>query len=117
MVVSELSPQPARTASFKLRDRPGRLAGVRLVQEIGLPEPLELTRSRGVWRLDVGLPGVPRMESLFEVRDGHGARPPITDPANARRAPGAFGEKSVLELAGYEPPVWLAREPVEMAVS
>jgi len=117
MVVSELSPQPARTASFELRDRPGRLAGVRLVQEIGLPEPLEFTRSRGVWRLDVELPDVHRMEYLFEIRDGHGARTTIIDPANARRAPGAFGEKSVLELAGYEPPVWLAREPVEMAVS
>jgi enterochelin esterase family protein len=37
----------------------------------------------------------------------------VTDPANPRRAPGAFGEKSVLELDGYEPPAWLAAAPVE----
>ena len=29
------------------------------------------------------------------------------DPGNPQRAPGAFGEKSVLELPGYEPPAWL----------
>ena len=33
----------------------------------------------------------------------------ICDPANPQRAPGGFGEKSVLELAGYRPPEWLDR--------
>ena len=33
----------------------------------------------------------------------------VTDPANPRRVPGAFGEKSVLEFPGYQPPAWLAR--------
>ena len=32
----------------------------------------------------------------------------VCDPGNPLRAPGAFGEKSVLLLAGYEPPAWLA---------
>jgi enterochelin esterase family protein len=36
----------------------------------------------------------------------------VLDPANPRRAPGAFGEKSVLELAGYAPPAWLDEEGV-----
>src|SRR5206468_7232230 len=92
-----------RTATFQLADRPGRLAGVRLAQEIGLGEPLDFVRTGGVWRLDVELPDVLRMEYLFEIRNGHGARSTIPDPANPRRAPGAFGEKSVLELDGYEP--------------
>ena len=32
----------------------------------------------------------------------------VCDPANPLRAPGAFGDKSVLEFAGYRPPAWLA---------
>ena len=31
----------------------------------------------------------------------------MLDPGNPQRAPGAFGEKSVLLLPGYEPPAWL----------
>ncbi|HZC72334.1 MAG TPA: alpha/beta hydrolase-fold protein [Jatrophihabitans sp.] len=100
-------------AVFELIDRPGRLAGVRLVQEIGLAGPLEFARTRGSWRLEVDLPDVRRMEYLFEIRDRHGARMTVLDPANPRRAAGAFGEKSVLELAGYAPPAWLARTPIE----
>lgn len=99
--------------TFDLVDRPGRLAGVRLQQDIGLTGPLEFVRTRGVWRLDVELPDVDRMEYLFEVRDHNGAHMTITDPANPRRAPGAFGEKSVLELDGYQPPSWLATTPGE----
>lgn len=98
--------------TFELVDRPGRLAGVRLVQEIGLASPLDFVRTRGVWRLRVGLPDVHRMEYLFEIRDHHGDRMTINDPANPLRAPGAFGEKSVLELDGYAPPAWLVATPV-----
>lgn len=94
--------------TFELVDRPHRLAGVRLVQEIGLAPPLDFIRTRGAWRLRVDLPDVHRMEYLFEIRDHHGDRTTITDPANPRRAPGAFGEKSVLELGDYTPPAWLA---------
>lgn len=100
-------PQPTR-ATFELTDRSGRLAGVRLVQEIGLDGPLDFTGARGLWRLNVELPAVQRMEYLFEIRDHHGARTTIPDPANPLRAPGAFGEKSVLELDGYRAPAWLA---------
>lgn len=103
--------------TFELVDRPGRLAGVRLQQEIGLAGPLDLVRTRGVWRLTVELPDVHRMEYLFEVRDHNGAHMTIPDPANPRRAPGAFGEKSVLELDGYEPPAWLTGTPVESTES
>jgi enterochelin esterase family protein len=99
--------------TFELVDRRGRLAGVRLQQEIGLTGSLDFVRAHGVWRLDITLPDVDRMEYLFEVRDHNGVQMTITDPANPRRAPGAFGEKSVLELDGYRPPDWLAHTPVE----
>jgi enterochelin esterase family protein len=52
------------------------------------------------------------MEYLFEVTDRHGTRT-ITDPANPLRAPGAFGEKSVLELDGYVAPAWLDAPTVD----
>ncbi|MDT4916679.1 MAG: hypothetical protein QOH89_1379 [Pseudonocardiales bacterium] len=100
-----------RTATFELADRSGRLAGVRLQQEIGLKAPLDFARSGGVWRLTLGLPEVDRLEYLFDVRDHNGAQRTITDPANPLRAPGAFGDKSVLELAGYRAPAWLAAAP------
>jgi enterochelin esterase family protein len=97
---------------FELADRRRRLAGVRLIQEIGQPGPLDFARVTGAWRLSLPLPEVDRMEYLFEVRDHHGHRTTITDPGNPRRAPGAFGEKSVLEFAAYHPPPWLLADAV-----
>ena len=35
----------------------------------------------------------------------------VLDPANPLRAPGAFGERSVIEFPDYEPPAWLTAEP------
>ena len=49
------------------------------------------------------------MEYLFQVIDPDGTNRWVTDPANPLRVPGAFGEKSVLEFSGYQPPAWLAR--------
>jgi enterochelin esterase family protein len=40
------------------------------------------------------------MEYLFQVTDADGTTRFVTDPANPRRVPGAFGEKSVLEFRG-----------------
>lgn len=104
--------QPRET-TFELVDRSHRLSGVRLQQEIGLTGALDFVRTRGTWRLTIQVPEVDRMEYLFEVRDSNGARMTIPDPANPLRAPGAFGEKSVLEFDGYEPPGWLAAVPIE----
>ena len=83
-------------------------------------EPPEFRR-RGrslTWELRLPRPvGVDRVEYLLELARADGATELIPDPANPRRAPGPFGEKSVLELPGYEPPVWLDEEveagPVE----
>jgi enterochelin esterase family protein len=86
------------------------LAGVRLVQEVGLPGDLEFTYddAERAWRLD--LPPVPvwRLEYLLELRrDGH--TDVVCDPANPRRAPGGYGDKSVIEFASYHRPAWLDR--------
>ena len=100
------------SVTFELLDPHGRLAVVRLVQEIGLPGRHEFEPLPGAWRLALPLPEVDRMEYLFELADHNGNRLTITDPANPLRAQGAFGDKSVLEFASYRPPVWLAGDIV-----
>jgi enterochelin esterase family protein len=104
-------PKPDPTVDFALPDRFGRLASVRLWQEVGLTGPLDFVRTLGMWRLEFEQPEVDRMEYLFEVADHNGRRSTITDPRNPRRVGGAFGDKSVLEFPGYEPPAWLDVEP------
>lgn len=94
-------------AEFVLADRHRRLAGVRLVQELGISDGLDFTRERSAWRLHLSRPPVDRMEYLFEVTDHNGHRATITDPKNPLRAPGAFGDKSVVLFPEYEPPAWL----------
>lgn len=85
------------------------LAGVRLVQELGVPgDLLDFRRVPGGWALTLEAPAVLRMEYRLELRADSGERQEICDPANPLRAPGAFGEKSVLELPGYVRPDWLA---------
>src|SRR5689334_20546808 len=91
---------------FLLGDQNRRLAAVRLEQELGLGG-VAFTRERTQWSLRIPRPPVDRMEYLFEIEDHNGHRATITDPANPLRAPGAFGDKSVVEFAGYAPPDWL----------
>ena len=47
------------------------------------------------------------MEYRLELRHSDGGREEVCDPGNPVRAPGAFGEKSVVEFPGYAPPGWL----------
>ena len=94
--------------TFRLPDRDRDLAGVRLRQEVGLPgDHLDFTWTAGVWELLVERPDVDRMEYLLELTAPDGGTTTVTDPGNPRRAGGAFGDKSVLEMPGYRPPLWL----------
>ena len=87
---------------FRLEDH--GYAAVRLQQELERPRSgPPLRRRDGIWETEYRRPQVDRMEYRFEA-DGES----FCDPANARRAPGAFGEKSVIEFPGYRPPAWLA---------
>jgi enterochelin esterase family protein len=112
IVPAEDSAGGEAAVEFELADRQRRLAAVSLRQEIGLPGALAFSRVAGAWRLRLPLPAVDRMEYLFEVEDHNGHRHTITDPANPRLAPGAFGDKSVLELPAYRSPAWLSAEAV-----
>lgn len=100
--------------TFVLADPYRRLAGVRLVEDLGLPE-LVFTRERTTWEARLPRPPVDRLEYLFEVEDANGHRHTVTDPANAQRAPGAFGDKSVITFPEYEAPSWLFAEGVASA--
>jgi enterochelin esterase family protein len=101
-----------RELVFELADRARRLAGVRLIEELGLGGPLPLTRTPNGWRLTLARPDVLRMEYLFEIEDHNGRRNTVPDPDNPQRAGGAFGDKSVAEFPGYAPPAWLAADAV-----
>ncbi len=59
--------------------------------------------------LEVELPDVLRLEYKLEVIGDDGNSDWILDPGNPRRTPGAFGDKSVLELPGYTPPAVAGR--------
>jgi enterochelin esterase family protein len=89
---------------------------VRVLDEIGLTGPLDMAYGSGEWRVRLPRPPVDRLEYLYEIEDRHGKRTTITDPANARRSAGAFGEKSEARLPGYAPPAWLDWPAIEHAV-
>jgi enterochelin esterase family protein len=98
---------------FRLADPQHAVVGVRLRQDLGLPATaLDFGRVDGGWELRLGRPAVQRIEYLFEVRRRDGSLGLGLDPGNPRTASGAFGDKSVLELAGYAAPGWLDVEPV-----
>jgi enterochelin esterase family protein len=56
----------------------------------------------GAWRLTFARPDVDRLEYLLGLDGAF-----VPDPANPLRAPGPFGDKSVIEWPEYEPPEWL----------
>lgn len=102
---------PAVTAdqvTFRYADPDHVLAGVRLSQEVRIPgDELDLTWSAGSWALTLRRPRVWRMEYRLELRHPDGSREEVCDPANPLRAPGAFGDKSVVEFPDYRRPAWL----------
>src|SRR5215207_3775867 len=94
--------------ALRLEDPDARFAGVRLASDLHLSdEERSYARDGDGWVLELDLPDLQRLEYKLEVDHRDGGTDHICDPDNPKRAPGAFGEKSVLELPGYEPPAWL----------
>jgi enterochelin esterase family protein len=96
---------------LRLADPERRYAAVRLCSE--LPLDGAYRRADGAWVLRLGELPVARLEYQLELTHADGAREQVCDPGNPLRAPGAFGEKSVLLLDGYAPPAWLEAAGVE----
>ena len=96
-------------ATFRVADPERALAGVRLLQDLPIAaDRLEFSPVSGGWQLILDRPPVARLEYLLELRYPGGDAKVVTDPANPRSVPGAFGPKSVLEFPGYAPPAWLS---------
>jgi enterochelin esterase-like enzyme len=98
---------------LRLADPDERLAAVRLCSDLPLDETgRAYARHNGEWRLELAAPPVARIEYQLELVHDDGGTELVCDPGNPNRAPGAFGEKSVLLLPGYVPPVWLGEPGV-----
>lgn len=100
----------APTLTFTLSDPTERYRAVRLITDIELARRPELSRNGQGWTLELPSPPVHRLEYLFEVEHPDGGHECFPDPENPERAPGAFGEKSVLLIGDYQQPWWLATE-------
>ena len=96
--------------ALRLPDPAGTYSAVRLASD--LPSR-QFAREGEGWVLELELADVQRLEYQLEVTYRDGGSDRILDPANPKRAPGAFGEKSVVELPGYEAPAWLDEDAVE----
>jgi enterochelin esterase family protein len=86
-----------------------------LCSDLPLPDR-EFVRENSGWVLRLPETGVSRLEYQLEVLDHDGTAHVVCDPDNPQRAPGAFGEKSVLWAPGYGPPGWLEQPTVAGAV-
>ena len=93
------------SVEFELTD--ARLTGAALLHELRRPRRVEFERAGRTFRLSFPRPDADRMEYLLELRR-RGRVDVVPDPTNPLRAPGAFGEKSVIEFPGYAPPAWVA---------
>jgi enterochelin esterase-like enzyme len=97
--------------TFRLPDGDRALVGVRLLPALSLPNvPLEFEHRDGAWTLTLKRPPVWRMEYRFQLRHRDGGTEELCDLENPLRAPGAFGDKSVVEFPDYRAPAWLSQD-------
>jgi enterochelin esterase-like enzyme len=96
--------------ALRLADPDGDFTAVRLASDLHLSDRRRsFRRVDGEWVLELEPPEIARLEYKLEVERADGGTEWLLDPGNPKRAPGAFGDKSVLELPGYAPPPWLGQ--------
>ncbi len=101
--------------AFRLHDPDRAFAWLRLRQELRRPrEGPELVKPDGAetWEVVFRRPAVDRIEYAFEGCHHDGRSETFCDPGNPLRAPGAFGDRSVVEFPGYRTPAWCDFEPL-----
>ena len=98
---------------FAVVDEQEQLASVRLRHGLaGHREPPLLHRCAGGFHLiELHAPAVKRIEYRFSVVDGDGRESMIIDPLNPSTVRDPFAEKSVLAMADYRPPSYIADPP------
>jgi enterochelin esterase-like enzyme len=97
--------------SLRIDDPDERLAGIRLRADLALADP-GFVRQDGSWVFHLPDTGLERLEYQLELSDRGGDTRVVCDPTNPERAPGPFGEKSVLLAPGYRAPGWLEQPHV-----
>lgn len=110
----------ADSVTFRLPDAEAgggpTLDGARLLPALSLPgKEFDFAYADGAWQLTLDRPPVWRMEYTLQLRHPAGDLEEICDPGNPLRAPGAFGDKSVVEFPGYTAPGWLTAERADGA--
>jgi enterochelin esterase-like enzyme len=88
-----------------------RLRAVKLAHELRERLPHELVRNGRAWELTAPAPDASRFEYQLELVGKDGSSRWVLDPDNPKTASGPWGDKSVWEEPGYEPPAWLATSP------
>jgi enterochelin esterase-like enzyme len=102
------------SVTFCVADPDTVLSSVKLCQEITRPRPgPNFVLGSGIWRLRWARPPVNRLEYMIQVVDRSGAVEVSCDPNNPERAPGPFGDKSVVRWPEYQPPRWTGSTPAE----
>ena len=101
-------------SSLRIDDPEKQYASVRLCSDLPLADPA-FVRDNGGWVLRLPENGLARLEYQLELSGHDGETLVVCDPANPERAPGAFGDKSVLSAPGYRPPAWLEQPVAEGA--
>ncbi len=99
------------TAWWRLPDHEHKLAGVRLLCGFLGNPALGWQPGERRWELRVERPAAARIEYQLELTHADGRRETICDQGNPRRAPGGFGESSVLWCPDYREPDWLHLPP------
>jgi enterochelin esterase-like enzyme len=92
--------------SLRVDDPEPRYAAVRLRSDLPLDKP-DFDRDDGGWVLHLPHERLARLEYQLELLGHDGTSQIVCDPGNPQRAPGPFGEKSVVVAPGYRPPDWL----------
>ena len=90
---------------FRFTDPDRRLSGVRLRSGV-LPAADFAYRDRA-WELRLPRPAVQRVEYRLELSHPDGRSEETCDPGNPLRAPGGYGDSSVVHCDTYREPEWL----------
>jgi enterochelin esterase-like enzyme len=97
-----------RWVRFRVADPDHRFAGLTLeCDAVVKGAGRSFSRRDGRWELRIPRPSLARLEYQLGIVDHHGQASSEVDPGNPLRVDTAFGQKSVVELPGYQPPRWL----------
>jgi enterochelin esterase-like enzyme len=96
--------------TFSLPDPDHHFESVCLAQGLARPRTgprFDYYENSQAWELDFPRYEAGRMEYMIELIHPGGDREWTVDPNNPLRAPGPFGDKSVIEFPGYVSPAWV----------